>query len=454
MTQSLVQQFALIYQKLELRNQPIVLAFSGGVDSSVLVDLCQRVAPQQPLTLAYFNHLLRSDSDQEEEHVRTFAQAHQLPLVVGHWQDQPKRVNEATARNARYHFLKQVLQQQTSTILLTAHHGDDLLETVLLNLVRSGGLNELPGLQLRRPFHQHAQLVRPLLTFSKAQLRAYADEKHLDYIEDQTNYSDFTARNRLRHQVVPLLKDENPQVIAHVNRFSHELDSLKILAQQQLQTLLKQAAIKKETHKFIGQLPQTTLSLTAWQLFWQLFWQTYLPDYPLPSQGLLRQLAQLSQKPHGHHELDLGHRWQFKQTYRNFVIELMAVKAPSSDAKSSAWFNVMFNQVLKIGYQRFAVLAGTIDEALEKKALPIALDHWPTSLKLRHGQSGDMIQLANGQHQPLRRYLINHKVPYAQREKLWLLEADGQIIWLENYYHYKLFNDKETAKIIYVLWSN
>lgn len=454
MTHSLVQQFALIYQKLDLNRQPLVLAFSGGVDSTVLVDLCQQVDPQQSLTLAYFNHLLRADSAVEEQHVRAFAQERQLPLVVGHWQDQPEQVNEANARQARYQFLAQVLHQRKSTVLLTAHHGDDLLETVLLRLLRSGGLNELPGLQWQRPFQQGARLVRPLLGFSKADLRIYASKRQLSYIEDQTNHRDFTVRNRLRQQVVPLLKAENPQVITHLNRFSDELATLKSLAHQQLQNVLKQAGIKKEANKIVGQLPPVTLSATAWQLFWQLFWQTYLPQQPLPKQGLLQQLARLSQKPQGHHVLDLGQQWQFKQTYRNFTVMLPESEPQAAKVMRPPCIDVPLDKILQVDGRQFAVLSGVTADKTQKKTLPIALAHRPKSFTLRHAQNGDVLQLANGHHQPLRRYLINHKVPYKQRAKLWLLVADGQIIWLENYYHYKLFNESETARIIYVLWSN
>lgn len=139
----------------------------------------------------------------------------------------PQTGVEAAARDYRYHFLAEIAQEVGADYLLTAHHGDDLLENVLLKLIRSGDANEMSSLRPIRPC-QGRLLVRPMLKFSKQQLLEFDKENGISYIEDSTNSEDDVQRNRLRHHVIPLLKKENPNILANGLRF---LDSMSVLQQ-------------------------------------------------------------------------------------------------------------------------------------------------------------------------------------------------------------------------------
>ena len=106
--------------------------------------------------------------------------------------------------------------------LLTAHHGDDLLENILLKFIRSGNPEEMNSLQDIGSMHG-VVLLRPLLAYSKQELLEYDQEREIDYVIDSTNTEDETVRNRLRHHVVPLLKEENPNLISNALRFSEKM---------------------------------------------------------------------------------------------------------------------------------------------------------------------------------------------------------------------------------------
>ncbi|WP_125608287.1 tRNA lysidine(34) synthetase TilS [Lapidilactobacillus bayanensis] len=457
---NLIQRFNQQWQQLTLNAQPrrIVLAFSGGVDSATLLDLLVHL-PQQnrpQLSLAYFNHQLRSDSNDEEQLVKQIAADYQLPIEIGHW-DHGQRTSEATARQARYDFLATVLQKTASEVLLTAHHGDDLLETILLKLIRSGELNELPGLRAQTAFRDW-QLWRPLLIFSKEELRDYAAQNMIRFVEDSTNQSDFTPRNRLRHHVIPELQQENPQILTHANIFATELVAQQQLAHQFLGLWYEKMALIKKSDQISGTFPPVELDLMGWQLFWQDFIKVYLPNLQMCDHQQLKQIAVLTQTSSGHHRVNLQDGWFFSQTYQQFTFNRTApVQLTSSAIKNadllSEKYLLRLNQWQQVGQQSIGVFE-RLPEDFSGTITQLQVPTLPQNLTLRHRLAGDRVQLSNGHWQKLSRRQIDAKVPFDQRDATWVLVGDQRILWVQNIYHYKLSNVAETAKIIYVLIKN
>jgi tRNA(Ile)-lysidine synthase len=209
---------------LRLAGQKIVVAASGGPDSMALLDLCRQT--KATVIVAHVDHRLRPASQDETKLLAAYCDKYQLPFENYVWTTNPKKGLEAAARSVRYAFFKQVAQKYGAQYVATAHQADDVLENILLKLIRSGEPTEMASLQ--EVEHRAAYtLIRPLLTFSKQELQAYDEEHHLAFIEDATNAEDGTMRNRLRHHVVPLLKHENPQLLAHANRFCQSMHLLE-----------------------------------------------------------------------------------------------------------------------------------------------------------------------------------------------------------------------------------
>lgn len=438
-------------QQLTISTQKVVLAFSGGVDSSTLLDLLMHLpqAERPQLILAYFNHQLRADSDAEESLVKKIAVHDQVQLQIEHWQH-GKTVSEAAARMARYDFLATVLQDQAADYLLTAHHGDDLLETILLKLIRSGSVNELPGLKEKASFKDW-EVWRPLLPYSKEMIREYATAQKLAYIEDSTNQLDFTPRNRLRHHIVPILKQENPKLLAHVNRFATELTTQQQFAHQFLGLWYEKMDLQQKNDQISGTFPSLELDLMGWQLFWQDFIQLYLPNQQMCDQQQLLQIAALTCEPTGHHRVDLSNDWSFYQTYNNFTFQRTTI---INSASATASIHLQLNQWQQVEQQLIGVFSELPVNFEAEAIVQLQLPQQPTDLILRHRLVGDRLQLTNGHWQKLSRRQIDLKIPFAQRDRDWVLVADQQIVWVQNIYHYKLSNVSETAKIIYVLMKN
>ena len=193
---------------------PVLVAFSGGADSVALLHMLieRRKKDGFPLTLAHVNHGIRGDEALRD---RTFcvSQAQRLGLeicVLDADVPQYARENglgiEEAARNIRYAYFASLMQEKNIPILVTAHHADDNLETVLFRLARGTGARGLQGISPARAF-EGGMLVRPLLPFSKSALLRYCEENRLEYVTDSTNTDTAYARNRIRAEVVPVMEE-------------------------------------------------------------------------------------------------------------------------------------------------------------------------------------------------------------------------------------------------------
>ena len=185
----------------------ILCALSGGRDSVALLHFLK--AHGCSVAAAHFDHRLRENSAADADFCRRLCAEWGVPFYQGEGDVAKQPGNtEANARAARYAFLERVAAEIGAAAIATAHNADDNLETVLLHLTRGCGLNGLTGIQPRRGL-----LIRPMLKTPRAAIDAYVEEFHLPFVEDETNADDKFSRNRLRHQVLPVLKTINPRVV-------------------------------------------------------------------------------------------------------------------------------------------------------------------------------------------------------------------------------------------------
>ncbi|MBV0932512.1 tRNA lysidine(34) synthetase TilS [Marinobacterium weihaiense] len=184
-----------------------VIAFSGGLDSSLLLELCARLQLPQPLIAVHVDHQLQPASADFAEHCRLHCRRLAIPLTQV--QVTPASASEASARAARYRAFEQLLEP--GDCLLLAQHADDQAETLLLRLLRGAGVAGLAAMPETRPLGQ-ARLVRPLLAQPRARLEQVAAELGLQPVEDPTNAQDHYDRNWLRLRVLPQLLQRWPSL--------------------------------------------------------------------------------------------------------------------------------------------------------------------------------------------------------------------------------------------------
>ncbi|HEX6998449.1 MAG TPA: tRNA lysidine(34) synthetase TilS [Gammaproteobacteria bacterium] len=190
-------------EALPLEAPRLAVAYSGGVDSTVLLAALVRLDHGRALRALHVNHGLAADADRWEARCARAAAAFGVPFAAARVRVAPDGKGvEAAARRARYDALAQLLAP--GEVLLTAHHADDQLETVLLRLLRGAGVRGLRGIAPFAPFGA-GFLARPLLGFSRAEIRATAERWGLEWIDDPSNASLEHDRNYLRHAVLPAL---------------------------------------------------------------------------------------------------------------------------------------------------------------------------------------------------------------------------------------------------------
>lgn len=184
----------------------VICALSGGADSVALTFAFYLLKEKLGITLeaAHFNHHLRgAESDRDEAFVKEFCHRYDIPLHFGSGEVKPgKKGLEAAAREARYAFLRSL-----PGTIATAHTADDNAETVLLHLIRGTGLKGLGGIT---PIS--GNVIRPMLGITRREVEEFLEEWSLHHIEDSSNAGDDFLRNRIRHKIMPLLKEENPRI--------------------------------------------------------------------------------------------------------------------------------------------------------------------------------------------------------------------------------------------------
>lgn len=212
-------------QQLVPRGATIVVGISGGIDSVVLAHLLHTLAPtwRWRLLFAHVNYGLRGRaSDADAALVRALAKSLGWPCRVKRCRRRSPVAGrrppnfQSWARDLRYRFFARIARQREATVVMVAHQREDQCETILLNLIRGTGAAGLQGMQATRLLVDRVRLVRPLLHASRAELLAYARRHRLAYRRDRSNRSVKYQRNRVRLQLLPLLRALNPQAVEHL----------------------------------------------------------------------------------------------------------------------------------------------------------------------------------------------------------------------------------------------
>jgi tRNA(Ile)-lysidine synthase len=202
-----------IFKLLE-KGDRILIGFSGGVDSVVLSYLLFKLKDvfNIEIGLAHFNHNLREDAKDDEFFCINFAKSFGIPIYVESYDVKSLKGNvEENARKKRYEFLQKIAKKEAFNKIATAHHLDDLAETMILWFVRGGGLKGISGFKASQN-----NIIRPLITTTKEEIKDFAQKQGLNWREDYTNYDETISRNLIRHKVIPILKKINPNFLSTV----------------------------------------------------------------------------------------------------------------------------------------------------------------------------------------------------------------------------------------------
>jgi tRNA(Ile)-lysidine synthase len=283
---------------VEAKKETYVVAVSGGIDSVVLLDMLSKL-PQYNLVVAHFDHGIRQESMEDARFVRELAEWYGLPfetkrVVLG------ANASEETARKHRYEFLRDVAKKHNGKIV-TAHHADDIIETIAINYVRGTGWRGLAVLD--------SDIVRPLLSLDKKKIAEYAKRNNLTWQEDSTNASDAYLRNRIRHKSHVLTEESKQKVLDLHDRqlaLKHEID-------REVESLLEETKDKEgySRYFFIHVDPKPALALLR-----------HITDGHLTRPQLERALLTIKTAQH-QTRYHAGKGVELRFTPRHFTVELL-----------------------------------------------------------------------------------------------------------------------------------
>lgn len=409
----------------------VLVACSGGPDSLALLSLVLSLKEAQHLEVwaAHFDHGIRGAAGRADAaFVADFAAAHDIPCRVAH-EDVPAyaarhRLSlETAARERRYRFLRQTAEEMgAGAVIATGHQAEDQAETVLMRILRGTGLY---GLSAMRP--KREGIVRPLLGVSRAEIEAYCMEKGLSPRYDATNGEMEATRNRIRLELLPLLRTKyNSEITAALCRLAEIAQGEEALWQGCVEALWESAA-----RPLSGG--------------WSLERGVFLRQSAAVQEGLLRRLAETMGEGmrfrFSHYEalrtlierdgtgkrIDLPGRWRGEMAYGT----LRVYQRP---AMSKAWQP----QSLSVPGEVFLPALGVCAEAAFVEAMPMDLgpeviavdaDALPDPWEIRPRKAGDFIQVEQGT-KKLKKLLIDAKVPREARADIPLFTANGQIFWV------------------------
>ena len=263
--------WATTFPGIPTHNTHFIIAVSGGVDSVVLAALMQQMGAN--CSIAHANFQLRGDeSNRDESFVQAFATKMGMPFLTKRFDtlafaEQYKMGIQQAAREIRYAWFESLikemdLQSKTKIVLLTAHHADDQVETVLMQFFRGTGLHGLTGIPAIRTHQQnplatdHINLIRPLLPFSKVNIKDFAKSNALDFVEDSSNFKNDYTRNLIRNQLIPQMETIYPNLNQQV------LDTISRLKEAEMIVAATVAAYWKKHIRFPKGIP--TIELTSW----------------------------------------------------------------------------------------------------------------------------------------------------------------------------------------------
>ncbi|MGX9460980.1 tRNA lysidine(34) synthetase TilS [Shewanella sp. A14] len=454
---SLLEQAILpIYQQKQALSHglpKLVLAYSGGVDSEVLAYGVSAFAQKYPhiaCLLIHVHHGLSLNANNWVEHCIRRANHYQLPLQIErvNVEKGPRQSLEAQARDARYQAFDRYLNP--GDILLTAHHQDDQLETLLLALKRGQGPKGLAAMGAMQVYQQ-AWLMRPLLDISRDQIEQFAAQKQLPHIEDESNQDDSFDRNFLRLDIIPRLKQRWPSIATTAAR------SAALCAEQQQviddevshrlpQWLVLPSDAKALTTESTGFVLTGFAQLTAaWQA---LLFRGYLSHcgVSLPSQGQLQQI--LSQLVAAKDDANVSIQWSdyYVKRFAGVAYVLCGHELGNIDAKGvqQAFDSLLNNEQLEmtcnIGHKLFTVSVQTATD----NALLLALPHDKT-VSIRFGAAGSIKcqpQFASSQRQKpreLKKLWQECNIPPWRRQQIPLVFYDDILVaaiglWIDKRY--------------------
>jgi tRNA(Ile)-lysidine synthase len=443
----MLQSFLTFITKESLfnSNEKILLTVSGGVDSVVMCDVFHKA--NLKFGIAHCNFQLRgSESNEDASFVKELAQKykvefHTITFETSVYAKKNKLSTQVAARELRYEWFEKIRKQYNYQYIATAHHLDDSIETFFINLLRGTGISGLHGI-----LPKQGAIIRPMLFCSKIDIVNYAKKNKLTYREDSSNASDKYVRNKIRHHVIPVLKEINPQLQNIINNNILHLREVELIYKNEIERQRNKIVSQENNNTLISIKLLKKLSAPA----------TYLYEFLKPfnfNESTVNEITTALDAESGKQFYSPTHR--LIKDREILIVDGFTSKVEKSKVQSLKLL-VKKNQKeivideLKLKVSTIKKLS-TFNFQLSTKIAQLDFDTLQFPLEIRRWKQGDTFYpLGMKGQKKLSDFFIDKKFSVSQKESTWLLTSNNKIVWVIGHRIDNRFKITDKTTTIYI----
>jgi tRNA(Ile)-lysidine synthase len=397
-----------------LKQKKLLLAVSGGLDSMVLLHLFQEL--KCDIAIAHCNFQLRGvESFGDQKFVQDYAEANGIPIFVTQFDTEAfakdyKLSTQVAARELRYNWFYELLEIEKFDYILTAHHADDNLETFLINLTRGTGLEGLTGIPV-----QNNKVIRPLLFLSREGIENYAKANDIQWREDSSNASDKYVRNKIRHHLIPVLKELNPHFMVSFLKTEGYLQESLAMVEDAAIMIYQQVAseVENQIHFNLNKLLQLPN--------YQSYLYQWLKEYGFTAWEDIYDLVDSQ-----------SGKQVFAVDFRLLKDRDSLILSPIEETADEIEFLVNENETeVKIPLNMTFCKVADISVA-SNKTIFVDADQLIFPLVIRKWKTGDVFLPfgMDGKSKKVSKFFKDEKLSLIEKENTWILCSDNQIVWI------------------------
>ena len=399
-------------------NETVVLATSGGPDSMCLLNILLSLRDKNlKIICAHVNHNLREESKAEAKMVKDFSLSNNITYEYYEIKEYNGNT-ESYAREERYRFFEKLIKKYNAKYLLTAHHGDDLMETILMRIARGTKLNGFKGFS-KIDERKNYKLYRPLVYVTKEEILNYVNKKNIPYAIDKTNMEDTYTRNRFRKYILPPLKKENKDIHKNFLKLSETLDLYDKYIEKEVKKETKKIYINKKLDvKEFNKKEE----IIKQKIIYNILEEEYKENINLIKEKHINSIIEILESKKPNLKIDLPQNKIFNKTYdKAYIYENGKIEK----------YDYIFKDELTLPNGH---IIKKIEDTKEKSNYVIKLNSneimFPLHIRTR--RSGDKIEIKglNG-HKKIKDIFINEKISNKEREIFPLLtDNQNNILWI------------------------
>ena len=413
------------------KNETIVIGCSAGPDSMALLHYMKNNYPNK-IICAHINHNIRKESDEEEKYLENYCKQNNIIFESTKIESYNKSNLENQARIKRYNFYKKILTKYNSKYLFLAHHGDDLIETILMKIERGSNLEGYAGIkQISK--NDNYQIIRPLLKYTKDDLIKYDEKNKIKYFIDKTNFDEKYTRNRYRHNVLPFLKKENINIHKKYLKYSNTLLEYNEYINYEVNETIKNIYnnntldIKnfKELHIFLQK-----------NILYKILNDIYNNKSDIVKEKNVKDIIDLINNQKPNLTINLPKNIIIKKEYNKLIIK-------ENENKNNDQYKIEIKNKIEKDNYIIEEIENTNDDS--NKICRIDSSKIKLPLYVRNRKNGDKIETLglNGR-KKIKEIFIENKIPEKIRNTYPIVvDSEDKIIWIPNLKKSK-FNSKKT----------